>query len=268
MQDEPKNISLAAVEMRGVNHVCRNREIVVEEFGAQRCWRRCRRPSPPPEHRLRLARREPLEHSGLIAQIEFTCVMVTSSTSARKTAPAPSRPCRDGRRRPSCPQFKRDPIGRLLPRDREIAGHHFLGRALNVVFGFSQVFPRLAGVADQEIDSVGRNTRVDAHHGLADLRSTPASSLPLPSHSTGPPDLRERRIDQSHRPAPPVASTKSSRIRLQDLCMPSTYPARDPSRAGIAIAEIERLLQPSLDARHGAGDLARHESLAMDRALG
>src|SRR5437660_12165213 len=40
-----------------------------------------------------------------------------------------------------------------------------------------------------------------------------------------------------------------------------------PIALGPEIAEVERLLETGLDARHTAGELARHARLAADRAL-
>ena len=58
--------------MRGLDHVGRDRDVVVDELGAQRVvgddaadLRRRQ------EYHLRLARREPVEHRSLTAQIEL-----------------------------------------------------------------------------------------------------------------------------------------------------------------------------------------------------
>ena len=40
-----------------------------------------------------------------------------------------------------------------------------------------------------------------------------------------------------------------------------------PVALRVEVAQVEVVLQAQGDARHGAGDLARHEGLAADRAL-
>ena len=84
------------MDMRRMDHIRRNCQIVVEEFGAQRVvgddatYFRCRQ-----KHHLRTADGEPAVDRGLIAQIGLAAGAVSSSTfsaASRRTSADPTMP--------------------------------------------------------------------------------------------------------------------------------------------------------------------------------
>ena len=76
MQDEPRNISFPVpCTMRRMDHVRRDREVVVEELRAQRVVGDDAADLGGREkHHLRPLAREPIEHRGLVAEIELASI--------------------------------------------------------------------------------------------------------------------------------------------------------------------------------------------------
>ena len=155
---------LGAVDMRRVDHIGRNRQIVVEEFGAQRVvgddaadlGRRQKH-----HLRARLAANQSVDR-GLIAQIDLAAGRPSAVRRfpAPAGAPARSRPCRDARqRRPSC--LSAQTGGLPLATSRRASARSLATISLtswaNDVFGFQPSFSRaLLASPTRRSTSVGR----------------------------------------------------------------------------------------------------------------
>src|SRR5882757_4439680 len=163
-------------------------------------------------------------------------------------------------------------IGGLPSGARQIARDHFLDqlgeRRLRLP---AELVARLAGIADQQID-FGRPEvdRIDANHGVAGLAVDPglldARAAPLDSAA----DFGKGQLDEfTHRTR--LAGRQheiAGSVRLQDQMHALDIVARmAPVALRLEIAEVKRLFETDLDAGDAAGDLARHEGLAADRAL-
>ena len=132
---------------------------------------------------------------------------------------------------------------------------------------------RLGRIAEQQVD-LGRPeiARIDLdQRPCRSASSIPFSSTPAAAASrcVGRPGRRRARRTRA-----PSASRRSrarsrrARPAAAISHMPSTIVAGvAPVALGIEIAEIEPVLQPELDRRDRAGDLAGDEGLAADRAL-
>src|ERR1700689_4255683 len=163
-------------------------------------------------------------------------------------------------------------IGHLTPGDCKIAGHHLLDEVGEARLRLpAELLVRLAGVADQEID-LGRPeiSRIDANDGLAGclVEAGLLDALATPLDAAA--DLRKRQFHEfTHRAR--LAGRQHEIVRL--ICLQDLVHADDvilgvaPVALGIEIAEIERIFQAGLDARHRAGNLAGDKGLAPDRAL-
>src|SRR6516164_2495048 len=163
-------------------------------------------------------------------------------------------------------------IGDLLPGDLKIASHHFLDQLGEAGFRFPPEFlPSLAGIADQDVD-LGRAkiARIDAHDGLAGLFVDARLFDPLAPPLDVAADLGESELDKlAYRARLSRCEHEIVRlIGLQDRVHAlDIVPRMAPVALGLEIAEIDRVFQANLDAGHTAGDLARHEGFAADRAF-
>src|SRR4051794_14782977 len=163
-------------------------------------------------------------------------------------------------------------IGHLPPRDLEIAGHHLAHELRKAGLRLpAELLANLAGVADQEVD-FGRPEigRIDPHDGLAGLAIDADFFDALAAPFDGAANFRECQFDEFANRA--GLSRRQHEIvggvGLQDhMHALDIVPGMTPVALGFEVAEIECLVEPDLDARHPAGDLARHESLTADRTL-
>src|SRR6202011_1835914 len=119
----------------------------------------------------------------LFANQPNTAAWSRKSTSLRPTVSSSTFSCASLRTSaaptiPPCPATKTvlpfssngvPAIGNLPPGDFEIACHHFLDKLREARLRLpAELFPRLAGVADQKIDLGGAEVHgIDANHGLA-----------------------------------------------------------------------------------------------------
>src|SRR5712664_1800212 len=163
-------------------------------------------------------------------------------------------------------------IGDLPLRDRKIARHHFLDELRETRLRYpAELFARLAGVADQEID-FGRTKirRVDANQRLAG-RLVDAGFLDAPAAPfDAAANLGKGKCDEfAHRAGFTGRQHEIvGLVRLQYLVHAlDVVPGMAPVALCLEISEIERLVQTGLDPGNPAGDLARHKRLAADRAL-
>src|SRR5579871_4468196 len=163
-------------------------------------------------------------------------------------------------------------IGDLQPGLRKVAGHHFLDQLRKARLRLpAELLPRLAGIADQEIDLGGAEIDgIDPHHGLAGLLVDAGLLDALAAPFDAAADLGKGELDElAHRAR--LAGGEHEvvgRVRLQDgVHALDVVAGMAPVALGFEVAEIERLLQPRLDAGDAAGDLAGDEGLAADRAL-
>src|ERR1700736_837421 len=163
-------------------------------------------------------------------------------------------------------------IGNLPPGNRKIARHHFLDelrkRRLRLP---AELLARLARVADQEIDfgetEIGR---VDANDGLAGFPVDPGLLDAFAAPFDAAADLRERKFDKfTHRAG--FAGRQHEIVGFVGLQYPvhalDIIPGVTPVSFRLEVSEIERVFQTGLDAGNAAGDLARHEGFAADRAF-
>src|SRR5262249_11001815 len=135
----------------------------------------------------------------------------------------------------------------------------------------TELLPRLAGVADQEVD-LGRAeiARIDPYHDLAALAVDAGLLDALAAPLDAAADLGKGEFHHLADRAG-LAGGKHEVVRL--LCLEDqvhafdVVPGMPPVALGLEIAEIERIIQADLDAGDRAGDLAGHEGLAADRAL-
>src|ERR1700687_5502762 len=162
--------------------------------------------------------------------------------------------------------------GNLPPGYHKIARHHFLDELLKARLGLpAQLLPRLAGVADQLIDFGGAEIgRIDANDGLAGFPVDAGFLDTLAAPLDAAADLRECQFDElAHRAG--LAGRQHKIVRLLRLQYPVHALDIIPGVAPVAfcpeVSEIERIFQTGLDAGDAAGNLARHESLAADRAF-
>ena len=123
------------------------------------CWRRCRRPWPPPETPPAASCSQTSSNTAAWSQqIELAARrgQQFDVLAAPAAAPARRRPCRDGRRRrPSClsAQTERLPLAASCLAIFEIARDHVLDQLRKAGLRLpAELLPRLAGVADQQID--------------------------------------------------------------------------------------------------------------------
>src|SRR5260370_39889600 len=163
-------------------------------------------------------------------------------------------------------------IGNLPLRDRKIACHHFLDELREARLRLPAEFlARLAGVADQEID-FGRAEicRIDANDGLAGFSVNTGFLDPLAAPLDAAADVREGKFDEF-----PYRAGFAGRqheiaglLRLQYLVHAfDIIPGVAPIAFCLEVSEIKRVFQAGLDAGDAARNLARHESLAADRAF-
>src|SRR6185312_11687156 len=135
----------------------------------------------------------------------------------------------------------------------------------------AELLPRLARIADQHID-LGRAeiSRIDPHQGLAgfaiDAGFLDALAAPLDRAA----DFGEGELDElAHRARLAGGEHEIVRlIRLQDRIHALDVVAGvAPVALGLEIAEIDGVFQADLDPGDAAGDLARDEGFAADRAF-
>src|SRR5271165_1965482 len=162
-------------------------------------------------------------------------------------------------------------IGDLPPGLAKIARHHFLHELRKARLRLPAEFgPRLAGVADQEIDLGGAEIDgIDPHHGLAGLPVDAGLLDAFAAPFDAAADLGKSKLHElAHRARLAGRQHKIvGRVRLQDrMHALDIVPRMAPVALGFEVAEIERLLQPRLDAGDAAGDLAGDKGLAADRA--
>ena len=149
--------------MRRMDHIGRNRQIVVEEFGAQRVvGDDAADLGGGQKHHLRTLGGEPLVDRGLIAQIGLAAARGQQFDVLRAPAGAPARsqPCRDARRRrPSCLSAQTEGLPLATSRlasARSLATISLTSWA-NDVFGFQPSFSRaLLASPTRRSTSVGR----------------------------------------------------------------------------------------------------------------
>src|SRR5882724_10546445 len=163
-------------------------------------------------------------------------------------------------------------IGDLPPRDLKVARNHLfheLGKwRLRLP---AELLVCLAGIADQKIDlSRAKIHRIDANDGLAGFLVDPGFIDALAAPLDAAADFRKRQLDElAHRPG--LAGRQHEVVGLIDLQDPvhafDIVLGMAPVALGFEIAEKHRFLEASFDARHAARDLARHKSLAADRAF-
>src|SRR6516165_139288 len=142
-------------------------------------------------------------------------------------------------------------IGNLVPRNRQIRGHHLLHELRKARLRRpAELLPRLAGIADQKID-FGRAeiNGIDADHGLAGFL-VDAGLL----HALAPPDdaaadFGKRQFDElTHRTR--LAGRQHEIVRPIGLQYP--VHAHDiilgvtPVALGVEIAEIEHLFEANM----------------------
>src|SRR6202011_424102 len=163
-------------------------------------------------------------------------------------------------------------IGNLPSRNRQIARHHFLDELRETGLRLPAEFlPRLAGVADQEVDfrgaEIGRIDPDDRFAGLAvdaGFLDTLAAPLDIAAY------FGKRDLDEfAHRAG--LSGRQHEIVRLVCLQDPvhalDVVPGVAPIAFGLEVSEIKRFFQAGLDAGDAARDLARHEGLAPDRAF-
>src|SRR5882757_2754814 len=163
-------------------------------------------------------------------------------------------------------------IGDLPPCDRKIARDHLFHqlrkRRLRLP---AELLVRLAGIADQKID-FGRAEihRVDANDGLAGFLVDPGFVDALAAPFDAAADFGKCQFDEfAHRTG--LTGRQHEIVGLIDLQYPvhafDIVLGMAPVALGFEIAKKDRFLEPGLDAGDAARDLARHESLAADRAF-
>src|SRR5260221_2957226 len=135
----------------------------------------------------------------------------------------------------------------------------------------AELFPCLAGIADQKID-LGRPevSRIDAHHGLAGPLVDRGFFDALASPFDRAADFGKGQLNEfAHRAGLPGRQHEIvGRLRLQDRVHAfDIVPRMAPVALGLEIAEIDRIVDADLDAGDTARYLARDERLAADRAL-
>src|ERR1700722_14581325 len=197
----------------------------------------------------------------------------TSSCASRRTSAPPTIP--------RCPATKTVlpfssngvfAMGHLPLGNRPVARHHLLDELGEGRFRLpAELLLCLAGIADQKIDLGGTEVDgIDPHHRLAgrliDAGLLDALAAPLDAAA----DFRKRDLDEfAHRAG--FAGRQHEivgRVRLQDLVHAlDVILGVSPVALGLEVAEIQRVFQPDLDPGDAAGDLARHEGLAADRAF-
>src|SRR6266404_2077992 len=163
-------------------------------------------------------------------------------------------------------------IGNLPPGYLKIARDHFPDELREACLRLpAELLPRLAGVADQLIDFGGAEIgRIDAHDGLAGFPVDAGFLDTLAAPLDAAADLRERQFDEfAHRAG--LACRQHEIVGSISLQYPvhalDIVPGMAPIASRPEISEIERVFQSRLDAGDAARDLARHESLAADRAF-
>src|SRR5581483_11544735 len=188
--------------------------------------------------------------------------MFTSSLASRRTIAEPAMP--------RCPATKTVlplssngtlAIGDLQPGLAQIARHHLLHQLRKACLRPpAEPLPRLAGIADQQID-LGRAEidRINPHHRLAGLPVDAGLLDAFAAPFDAAADLGKSELDElAHRAG--LAGREHEvvrRVRLQDRVHALDIVAgMAPVALGFEIAEIERLLEPGLDAGDAAGDLA------------
>src|ERR1700726_1116010 len=163
-------------------------------------------------------------------------------------------------------------IGGLPPGYRQIARHHFLDQLRKTRLGLpAELFAGLAGVADQEFDFDGTEIhRIDAHQGLAGFLVEAGFLDTLAAPLDAAADFRKGMFDEfAHRTG--LAGRQHEivgAIRLQYAVHAlDIVPGVAPVALCAEVSEIKRFFKAGLDAGDAAGDLARHEGFAADRAF-
>src|SRR4051794_22859342 len=204
------------------------------------------------------------------------CATVSSSTpsrASRRTNAAPTIP--------RWPATKTDlpfrsngifAIGNLPPGGRKIARHHFLDELREARLRLpAELLARLAGIADQEVD-FGRTEirRIDANDRFAGLPVDAGFRHALAAPRDASADFCESQLDEfTHRASLPGCQHEIARlIRLQyPIHALHIVPSMAPITFCLEVAEIKRVFQAGLDTGDRAGDLARHERFAANRAF-